>query len=64
MSSEDAIDRPVQQVMRLLDGQARSVRETPLHTALREARSVMISDVGLVNVATGAVRRSGTTPPR
>ncbi len=59
MSSEDAIDRPVQQVMRLLDGQARSVRETPLHTALREARSVMISDVGLVNVATGAVRTIG-----
>ncbi len=59
MSSEEAIDRPVQQVLRLLDGQARSVRETPLHTALREARSVMISDVGLVNVATGAVRTIG-----
>jgi PAS domain S-box-containing protein len=59
MKSEDAIDRPVQQVIRLLDGQARSVSETPLQTALREARSVMISDVGLVNVATGAVRTIG-----
>ena len=59
MTSQEALDRPVQQVMRLLDAQARSVRETPLQTALREARSVMISDVGLVNVATGAVRVIG-----
>jgi PAS domain S-box-containing protein len=59
MSSDQIVGRPVQKVMRLLDAQARALSETPLETALREERSVMISELGLVNAATGAVRLIG-----
>jgi PAS domain S-box-containing protein len=59
MKRDEVLGQPVQAVMQLVDPQARALLETPLETALREERSVMISEVGLVNAATGAVRIIG-----
>ncbi len=59
MDRGDVLGRPVQDVVRLLDGQAQSLPETPLETALRERKAAMVGELGLLNVATGTVRQIG-----
>ena len=58
-TSEEVLGRPVQEVVKLLDAHAQAVLETPLQTVLRERRTAIIRELGLINATTGSVRQIG-----
>jgi two-component system, cell cycle sensor histidine kinase and response regulator CckA len=53
---KDAVGRPAHQVLRLIDGEANALTETPVLQALREERSIFLEQADLVNAASGATR--------